>query len=338
MNQNYKVIGCIPQFCIDLREFTEKIKITINTKGYDMEPGSKNLSITIGFIGKTTNALSLKCMMEFDNIVKTFGSKTVNMIEAKPLEINYLLGREWELPQINKPETKYPTSSSIYHNKDESASITFGNYRTINIEPESDSETESEHVNVVNIEEPEIVLNIETVENLYRNSELIDRMLEEFENPKLLDEPIDKENFIDIMCNNYLDDQIITKLYNTNLVRKFLDIEVINQFIIKPHIPEKEEKINEITEKSKEHEEKINENKNKIEKEFVNVKTEIVREGPQFKTKIEPSSSYSQPINEYRTNGPILDIDNTSNLIKTTENWEQSLNSDSVIVAFQNQQ
>ena len=69
MNQNYAVIGCIPQFCMDLREFTEKIKITINTKGYDMELGSKNLSVAIGFIGKTTNALSLKCMMEFDDIV-----------------------------------------------------------------------------------------------------------------------------------------------------------------------------------------------------------------------------------------------------------------------------
>ena len=202
-----------------------------------MELGSKNLSVAIGFIGKTTNALSLKCMMEFDNIVKTFGSKTVNMIEAKPLEINYLLGREWELPQINKPETKYPTSSSIYQNKDESASITFGYYKTINIEPESDNEIESVHVNVVDIEEQEIVLNIETVENLYKNSELIDIMLEEFENLKLLDEPIDQENFIDIMCNNYLDDQIILKLHQTNLVKKILDIEVINQFIIKPHIP-----------------------------------------------------------------------------------------------------
>ena len=91
------------------------------------------------------------------------------------------------------------------------------------------------------------MLNIETVENLCINSELIDRMLEEFENPKLLDEPIDQENFIDIVCNNYLDDQIISKLYQTNLVNKILDIEVINQFIIKPHIPEREEKINEIT-------------------------------------------------------------------------------------------
>ena len=53
-------------------------------------------------------------------------------------------------------------------------------------------------------------------------------MLEEFENPKLLDEPIDQENLIDIMCKNYSDDQIITKHYKTNLVKKKLDIEVIN--------------------------------------------------------------------------------------------------------------
>ena len=84
-----------------------------------MEVGSKNLSIAIGFIGKTTNALSLKCMMEFDDIVKNFGSKTVNMIEAKPVNIDYLLGREWELPQINKPIIKYPTSSSLYENQDD---------------------------------------------------------------------------------------------------------------------------------------------------------------------------------------------------------------------------
>ena len=84
----------IPQFCIDLKEFTEKVKITINTKGYDMELGSKNLSIIIGFIGKTTNALSLKCMMEFDDVVKTIRSRTLNMIEAKPVKEDYLLGRE----------------------------------------------------------------------------------------------------------------------------------------------------------------------------------------------------------------------------------------------------
>ena len=81
-------------------------------------------------------------------------------------------------------------------------------------------------------------------------------MLEEFENPKLLDEPIDQENFIDLMCKNYSNDQIVTKRHKTNLVKKNLDIEVINQFIIKPKIIEKEDKINEMTEITKEHENK----------------------------------------------------------------------------------
>ena len=35
------------------------------------------------------------------------------------------------------------------------------------------------------VEEKEILLNIEIVENLYRNSELIDIMLEEFEKSKI---------------------------------------------------------------------------------------------------------------------------------------------------------
>ena len=46
MNQNYAVICCIPQFCIDLREFTEKIKITINTKGYDVAPRPERVCST----------------------------------------------------------------------------------------------------------------------------------------------------------------------------------------------------------------------------------------------------------------------------------------------------
>ena len=45
-----------------------------------MELGSKNLSITIGFIGETTNDLSLMCMMTLDDILKSFGRTVVNMI------------------------------------------------------------------------------------------------------------------------------------------------------------------------------------------------------------------------------------------------------------------
>ena len=42
-----------------------------------------------------------------------------------------------------------------------------------------------------------------------------------------------------------------------------------------------------------------------------------------------------QQIYEY---GTILDIDNTQDLRKTIENWEQSLNSAGVVVSFENQQ
>ena len=69
------------------------------------------------------------------------------MIEAKPVNIDYLLGREWELSQINKPVIKYPTSSNLYENQDGNASITIGNNKTVNVEVESDSEIET--INVI---------------------------------------------------------------------------------------------------------------------------------------------------------------------------------------------
>ena len=85
---------------------------------------------------------------------------------------------------------------------------------------------------------------------------------------------------------------------------KLIDIETINQFTIQPKTKENLEII------SNESVNTIN-----VEKEFVNIKTEIVRcsklygkpKGPQWKTKTESSSSL-QPIYEY---GIILDIDST---------------------------
>ena len=63
-------------------------------------------------------------------------------------------------------------------------------------------------------------------------------MLEEFSNPTLLDEQVDQEHFVNIMCNNYTDDQIIEQLYKTNLIKKLIDIEIINQFTIQPKVKE----------------------------------------------------------------------------------------------------
>ena len=124
---------------------------------------------------------------------------------------------------------------------------------------------------------------------------------------------VNQENFVDIMCKNYTDEQIIEQLYKTNLIKKPINIEIVNQFTIQPRAKENLEIV------SNESVNTINE-----EKEFVNVKNEIVRynksyskpKGHQWKTKTEPSSSL-QPIYEY---GTILDIDNTQDLRKTIEN------------------
>ena len=47
-------------------------------------------------------------------------------------------------------------------------------------------------------------------------------MLEEFSNPTLLVKQVDQENFANIMCKNYIDEQIIEQLYKTNLIKKNL--------------------------------------------------------------------------------------------------------------------
>ena len=103
------------------------------------------------------------------------------------------------------------------------------------------------------------------------------------------------------MCKTYTDKQII-ELYKTNLIKKLIDIETIDHFTIQPRAKENLETV------SNESVNTINE-----EKEFVNLKSEIVKynkpyskpKGPQWKTKTKPSSSL-QLVYEY---GTILDID-----------------------------
>ena len=61
----------------------------------------------------------------------------------------------------------------------------------------------------ITIIEENILLNIETVENLYRYSKLVNIMLEEFNNPTILLEQVDREDFVDILYKNYKDEQIV---------------------------------------------------------------------------------------------------------------------------------
>ena len=69
--------------------------------------------------------------------------------------------------------------------------VTFENYKTINVKVGSDSEIE-----IVNVIQEEILLSIETIENLYKNSELVNIMLDEFRNSTLLEEHVDKKKLL----------------------------------------------------------------------------------------------------------------------------------------------
>ena len=40
------------------------------------------------------------------------------------------------------------------------------------------------------------------------------------------------------MCKKYTDKRIIEQLYKTNLIKKLIDIKIINQFIIQPKAKE----------------------------------------------------------------------------------------------------
>ena len=70
------------------------------------------------------------------------------------------------------------------------------------------------------------------------------------------------------MCKNYTDEQIIEQLYKIDLIKKLVDIETINQFIIQPRVEEKQKILpNEL----------VNTIKEENKKELANLKIEIVR-------------------------------------------------------------
>lgn len=68
------------------------MKIVVNTKGYDMQLESKNLSIAVRFIGKTIKALNLKYIIEFD---------VVNTFEVKPIDVT--IQTYIKIPNLEQP-------------------------------------------------------------------------------------------------------------------------------------------------------------------------------------------------------------------------------------------
>lgn len=135
LSSNLAVIGCIPNYVMTIKEFSKHIKVSIRTKNYNMKGDFKNLVINLMYVGKVSDKFNYKFNVEFQNLVQTFGSKHVNMIEAKPVDNSFLEGTQWLLPNLQGSKNRQPDKAQIFENHLGEASVRFTNYRQIeNIE------------------------------------------------------------------------------------------------------------------------------------------------------------------------------------------------------------
>ena len=142
LSTNLAVIGCIPNYVMTTREFSKYIKVCIRTKNYNMKGEYKNLLVNLMYVGKVSDKFNHKCNIEFNNLVQTFGSKHVNMIEAKPVDNSFLEGTEWTLPNLQTARNKQPERAQIYENSLGQATVRFSNYKQINNLDDLESEAE----------------------------------------------------------------------------------------------------------------------------------------------------------------------------------------------------
>lgn len=116
MDDNYAVVGCIPNFSMNLIEFLKYIKIMFKSKNYDMIPEVNNIAVAIGLIGKLHDDSSVGFLLQIEKLVESFASRGINMILAKNIET--LKFEDWELGNISKRRDKEleATSGHTYTN------------------------------------------------------------------------------------------------------------------------------------------------------------------------------------------------------------------------------
>ena len=166
-----------------INEFSKYIKVSIRTKNYNMKGEYKNLCISLMYIGKVSDRYNHKFNLEFQNLVQTFGSKQVNMIEAKPVDNSFLEGTQWTLPNLQVAQNRQPDKVQIYETSTGQATIRFSNYKQLEKieEDESAIENESIHMTFDN-------LDINLVEQNFDH--IVDKLIEDIDH-------LDEEQYLE---------------------------------------------------------------------------------------------------------------------------------------------
>ena len=161
-----------------INDFSKYIKVSIRTKNYNMKGEYKNLCISLMYIGKVSDKYDHKFNLEFQNLVQTFGSKHVNMIEAKPVDNSFLEGTQWILPNLQVTRNKQPDKVQIYETSTGNATIRFSNYKKLENIEEDESEIKNENIHMAFDN-----LDINLVEQNFDH--IVDKLIEDID---LLDE------------------------------------------------------------------------------------------------------------------------------------------------------
>ncbi|CAL8993865.1 unnamed protein product [Prunus brigantina] len=182
----------------------------------------KNLSISLMYVGKISDCYNYKFNVEFQNLVQTFGSKHVNMIEAKPVDNSFLEGTEWILPNLQVAKNKQLDKAQIFENRIGEAVVRFTNYKQINDIEDLESESEEEiHMAFDNLE-------INMIEHNFDN--IVDKLIDDIDN---LDEEeyIEKYKTYDLGLHRLSDNEMKDLILNIGLEHILGEKEYQNMLI-----------------------------------------------------------------------------------------------------------
>ena len=90
INNHLRIVYCMLDFMMSLKDLEQDIKIGIKTKGYEQKVKGSNLVINIGFIGRCTNYTDNKVKIKIEDIVNLLTTKGVGMVKPQVISTKNL--------------------------------------------------------------------------------------------------------------------------------------------------------------------------------------------------------------------------------------------------------
>lgn len=133
MNNNNGIIYCNPDFLLTVKDFSEKIKIWIQTQGYEEVESGDNLLISIGFLGRCSNNSQTKYKIYIDKVVNLTSSKWINMVKPREYSSEQLVGLEWDMEKFleNQETIIAPQEALTYKDIHGRTSLRFLDYNQV---------------------------------------------------------------------------------------------------------------------------------------------------------------------------------------------------------------